>query len=164
MCDPYIMVKGKINDIMKDDEKTIDINQINWEMYNDNTEYFIATDEIYYCIEDDLINLMTEYIDLRKKYPDIKPTINKENNNIHKIYFISDGATTIYGTTKGSIKYAVKNALYGYLNGEKRNKLRNFVMLKGLEVKLIGYIHGILNKNVKEYVVKQYHENIINKN
>lgn len=151
-------IQKKIDHLMEDEENEIDEAGVSWRKYDKHTKFSFDVDEVYYKIDDDLINSMKNYVELRKKYPNVKQTKHDDVNNIIKIYKMYDNDNFIYATTKGSIMRAIKNTLYGFFSGEKNTNFSKFDSPFGISVRLIGYIKGTASKTVKEFIINEYIE------
>ncbi len=118
----------KIDEIMDDDEKKININKVKWKKYDEITKFSLDVDDICYYIDSgnrDIYYKMKQYVNLRKKH-NINPLKYPIIRNLYKIYIVSDGKKASYHYTKESVSRALKNSLHGYFNKQINNRLNNF--------------------------------------
>ncbi len=159
-------IMKRMDEIMDDNEKKININKVKWKYYDEMTKYSIDSakkDDICYYIDDDLYKEMKEYFNLIKQNKNYTPLQYPIETSLYKIFIVTDGTKASYHYTKESVLRALKNSLYGYLRRQRNNRLTYFTSPNSLRTNpkklffiCIGYVFGGITDEVKKYVYKKY--------
>jgi hypothetical protein len=165
-------IRNEMNEIMSDKiytdanemieyiEKPVNIDDIPCEdtLVDDKTTYEITMNvgNVFYRMNNFLMEKMNRYIALRRENPHIKTDNVGITKNLFRVFLLKDGVSKdVISYTKESLLRAFKDKIYGRLGENHEKKLP----IDDLSIKLIAYVKtekpGI-SKSIKDAIRKKY--------
>ncbi len=115
-------IQMKMEDHMKHNIIKITVEENEWNVI-DQIDVNFNVDKTIYTIDEEMIKYVDEYIKMREQYPKIAPRrYNCDVNSTYIVYSLNKDKKTVYAETKkDNILEAIRNMIYFYSIGDKKN-------------------------------------------